>query len=109
GGRALVARRVLESFASLRQLDSMPLHQPADEVLVPLRNTLGQRAHAHALFALDREVFRDQHVDAVGLAVDVLIDPFQLTLELIRGEYGDSENAETPRSADGGDHVATMA
>jgi hypothetical protein len=50
----------------------------------------------------------DHDVDAVGLVADVLIDPLELDLELLRREADGAEHAEAPRLRDGGDHVAAV-
>ncbi len=51
---------------------------------------------------------RHHEVDAVGLAVDVLLDPLQLDLELVGREVEGAEDAHTTRPADGGDDVAAV-
>src|SRR5690606_1443347 len=51
----------------------------------------------------------DDDVDAVGVLADVLVEPAQLDLELLRREADGAEHAETSRLADRRDDVATMA
>ena len=48
------------------------------------------------------------NVDAVGLAVDVLVDPGELDLELVGGEGEGAEDAEAAGLGDGGDDVAAV-
>ncbi len=51
---------------------------------------------------------RHDEVDAVGLAVDVLVDPLQLDFELLGREVQRPEDAHAPGPAHRGDDVATM-
>ena len=48
------------------------------------------------LFARGRNIFRDQHVQAVGLAIDVIVNPFQFLLDRFRRMHGRAEYAKTP-------------
>ena len=59
--------------------------------------------------ARGREVFRNQYVDTVGLAADMVVDPLQLLLDRLGREPGSAEHPETTGLADGRDHVAAMA
>ena len=52
---------------------------------------------------------RHHEVDAVRLAVDVLVDPLQLDLELFGREVQRAEHAHAAGPADRGDHVAAVA
>ena len=52
---------------------------------------------------------RHDEVDAVGLAVDVLVDPLQLDLELLGREVQGAEDAHPAGPADRGDDVAAVA
>ena len=52
---------------------------------------------------------RHDDVDAVGLAVDVLVDPVQLDLELLGREGERAEHAEAAGLAHRGDDVAAVA
>ena len=52
---------------------------------------------------------RDDQIDAVGLSVDVIIDPLQLHLEALRRMADGTEDAEAAGFADRSDHVSTMA
>ena len=51
---------------------------------------------------------RHDEVDAVGLAVDVLVDPGQLDLELVGGEVQRAEHAHAAGPGDRGDDVAAV-
>ena len=58
--------------------------------------------------AVDR-LHRHHDVDAVGPAVDVLVDPVQLELELLGRERERAEHAHAAGVGDRGDHVAAVA
>ena len=62
---------------------------------------------AHALGQLD--LGRHHEVDAVGLAVDVVVDPLQLHLELVGREVERAEHAHAAGPAHRGDDVAAVA
>jgi len=96
------------SLNRLRRLYSVPGEKLTHEILVLLRDVLDQRACGGALVVLDREILRDEHVDAVGLAIDVIVDPLQFELELIERERGCAQHAETARPADASHHVAAV-
>ena len=49
------------------------------------------------------------HVDAVGLSVDVVVDPVELDVELLGREGQCTEHAEPAGAAHGGDDVAAVA
>src|SRR5208282_578561 len=104
-----IGRLKLPLFNRLRGLDSMLQKKILHEILVLLRDTLRERAVRHALLVLDREILWNEHVDAVRFAVDVIVDPFQLTLEQIRRETGRSEYSETPGAAHSSHHVPAVA
>src|SRR5271166_51572 len=74
-----------------------------------LRDALDERARRDTLFVFDREVLRNKDVDAVGLTVDMIVDPFQLEVKLIDRESGRSKHSETAGSADSSHHVAAVA
>jgi hypothetical protein len=61
------------------------------------------------LFARCRDVFRNQDVDAVRLAVDMIVDPFQLLLDGIRRMRRRTQHAKAAGAAHGRNHVAAMA
>ncbi len=50
-----------------------------------------------------------QHIDAIGRAIDMGIDPVELLLELFGGKAGGAEDAEAARLADRGDDIAAVA
>jgi len=50
----------------------------------------------------------DDDVDAVGLAVHVLVDPLQLQLELVGRERKRAEHPHAAGPTDGGGHVAAV-
>ena len=94
--------------ADLLDRDVVIGQQLGDEVPVVRRNTIGQLRLGQVL-ALAFELGRHDDVHAVGLAVDVLIDPAQLLFELIRRECHPAEHTEPARIGDRGDHVTTVA
>ena len=93
GRYAVLGEHLLHPFAMLR----------ADHLLELALEVAG----AHSLGQL--HLGRHHEVDAVGLAVDVLVDPLQLDLELLRGEVERAEDAHAAGPADRGDHIATVA
>ena len=85
--------------------------QLVDPVAVMLRDHLLQLL-AHPLrveLAGTLVLRRHHHVDAVRLAVDVLVDPVQLDLELLGRERQSAEHAEAAGLADRGHDVAAVA
>ena len=63
----------------------------------------------HRVFALVIHFIGDQQVDAIGLAVDVFVDPIQLDLKGLRGVADRAKHAETAGFRDLGHHIAAMA
>ena len=61
------------------------------------------------LLAGGRHVLRDQDVDAVGLAANVRVDPFQLLLDHFGRLAGGAIDAKAAGAADRGDDVPAMA
>ena len=53
-------------------------------------------------------IHRHGEVDAIGLAVDVFVDPVQLNLELLRPKSQCAEHTKSSGVGDGSDDVATM-
>ena len=53
--------------------------------------------------------FGDQHVDAVAVALDVVVDPLQLDLELVGRHAGHPHHAHAPRLRHLDDDVAAVA
>lgn len=82
--------------------------QVCDEGLVLSRNPVGQLAVGQVL-AFAFEFGGHEDVDAVGLALHLLVDPAQLLIELLRGVGGTPEYAETARIRHGGHDVAAVA
>ena len=82
-----------------------------DPVAVLLRDHLLELlAHPLRVELAGARVLRRHHdVDAVRLAVDVLVDPVQLDLELVGRERQRAEHAEAARLAHRGDDVAAVA
>ena len=64
-----------------RQFDAVFLQQVAGEVAMLRRDPRLQAFPGDVLFARGRNVFGDQHVEPIGLAVDVIVDPFQFLLD----------------------------
>ena len=91
------------------QLDAVFLQQVAGEIAMLGRNPRFETFPGDVFLACGRNVLRDQHVEAIGLAVDMVVDPFQFLLDRFRGMRGGAEHAETSGAADGRDHVAAMA
>jgi hypothetical protein len=92
-----------------RELDAMSLEEVAGEVTVFGRNPSLQAPPGDIVLTRSRDVFRDQHVQAVGLAVDVIVDPLQLLLDGLGRMCRGAEHAEPSGPAHGGDDVAAMA
>jgi hypothetical protein len=53
-------------------------------------------------------MLRNQNVDAVGFAVDVIIDPFQFFFQRFGAESCSAQHAETACAAHGSHHVTAM-
>ena len=53
-------------------------------------------------------IHRHGEVDAIGLAIDVFVDPVELDFKLLRAERQSAENAETTGVCNGSDYVSTM-
>ena len=79
-----------------------------DELPVPLRDHRRELLGRRLLAARADVVGRHDEVDAVRLAVDVVVDPVQLDLELLGGEREGAEDAEAAGAADRGDDVAAV-
>ncbi len=81
------------------------------EVEVLLRHHLAQRLGQLLRGQVGVHAFvfvRDHDVDAVGVIADVLVNPFQLDLQLLGREADRSEHAEPPGLADRYDDVAAV-
>jgi len=92
-----------------RQLDAVFLQQVFSEGAMFAGNPRLQAFPANVLLACGRNIFRDQHVEPIGLAVDVIVDPFQFLLDRFRRMRGGAEHAETAGAAYRCHHVAAMA
>jgi len=108
-GLGIEGLRLVVGDAGGRKLDVVFLQEIAGEVAVLRRDARLQALPGDVLLACGRDVFGDQHVDAIGLAVGVIVDPFQLPLQRLRRMRGRAEHAEAAGAADGGHHVAAMA
>jgi hypothetical protein len=73
------------------------------------RNPRLQAFPCDVLFARRRDVLGDQHIQPIGLAVDVVVDPFQFLLDRCGRVGGGAEYAKTSGAAYGCNHVAAMA
>ena len=78
-----------------------------DELAVLGRDHAFERAEVE-LLALADEAFRHREVDAVRLAVDVLVDPGELDLELVGAERERAEHAVAAGLADRGHDVPAV-
>ena len=101
--------RLVVGDVGRRQFDAVFLQEIAGEVAMLRRDPRFQALPGDVLFARGRDVFRDQHVEPVGLAVGVIVDPFQFLLDRLRRVRGRAQHAKAAGAADGRDHVAAMA
>ena len=74
--------------------------QAIDEVAVLLRDALAEFLGGQILFGLGGHVFGDQDIDAIGLAIDMRVDPVEFDRQLFGVEGRCAENAEAARLAD---------
>jgi hypothetical protein len=110
GGRGPAEQ--LARLLALGQLGHAVLgEQPLREGAVLGRDHLAQllleRGGVEVL-ALPGVLAGDHDVDAIRLIADVVVDPFELDLELLGGEADGAEHAEAARLADGDHHVAAV-
>jgi hypothetical protein len=101
--------RLVVGDISRRQFNAVFLEEVAGEGAMFVRNPRLQAFPGDILLACGRNVLGDQHVEPIGLAVDVIVDPFQFLLDGFGRVRGGAEHAETSGAADGGNHVAAMA
>src|SRR5450755_4311455 len=69
--------RLVVGDTGRRQLNAVFLQQVPGEGAMLGRDPELQAFPGDVLFACRRNVLRDQHVEPIGLAVDVIVDPFQ--------------------------------
>jgi hypothetical protein len=67
-----------------RQFDAVFLQEVAGEVAMRGRNPRLQAFPGDVFLACRRNVLGDQHVEPVGLAVDMIVDPFQFLFDGFR-------------------------
>jgi hypothetical protein len=101
--------RLVVGDVGRRQLDAILFQEIAGEVAMLRRDPRLQAFPGDVLFARGRNVFRDQHVEPVGLAIGVIVDPFQFLLDRLRRMRGRAQHAKPAGAAHGGDHVTAMA
>ena len=104
-----VPRQRRPAEAALRLgFDVVVAQQVVDEIAVGLRDAAGQ-VGARQLLALALELRRHDQIHPVGLAADRLVDPRQLTVELLGGVRRGAQHAESAGVGDRGHHVAAVA
>src|SRR5436309_15202614 len=81
--------------------------QVDDELPMTLRDLLC--ALRNVQIAGDGLLLRHDEVDAIRLAVDMVVDPAKLLLQALRREAASAEHAEAARPADRRDHIPAMA
>src|SRR5215475_11771781 len=94
---------------NLGRLDSVPREKLAHELLMLRGNSFRQLAARNVLFVLDRQIFGDQDVDAIRLAFDMIVDPFQFCLQLGGRECCRAEYSHSAGPTHRGDYVAAVA
>ncbi|MGY4410734.1 hypothetical protein ACVWW4_002470 [Bradyrhizobium sp. LB7.1] len=85
---AIERLRLVVSHLSGREFDVVFLQEIARVVAMLLRHACFKALPGDVLLTRGRNVFRDQHVDTVRLAFNVVVDPFQLAFEGIRCVHG---------------------
>ena len=112
-GRAFLAHVVPHAAPGLFDVEvvggDVVLGEQIAHVLLVLRRDPGADLFRGEGFFLAVEASGNEQVDAVGLAVDLVVDPGQLDVERLRRMADGAEHAEAPGVAHGGDHVAAMA
>jgi hypothetical protein len=84
------------------------LEQSVEKASVLLRNLLVELRRVEAAPIATDELRRQQQVDAVGLAVDLLLDPVELHAQGVEGVPRHAEHAETAGLRHGSRHIAAM-
>ena len=92
-----------------RQFDVVRLEELAGEVAMLRRHPRLETVPGDVRLARRGDILGDQHVDAIGLAVDMVIDPFQFPFDGLGCVDGRAQHAEAAGAAHRGHHVATMA
>ena len=79
----------------IRRVDVVVFEQLIDVGAVLGRDLRFEIGGGHLRLALVRHLVGDQQIDAVGLAVDVFVDPFEFDFETFGGVADGAEHAET--------------
>ena len=89
-------RRRIVTFARMGSGGFNPVRfqQVIDKILVALRNTLRERFGGEILFMTNGQIFWDQDINAVRLAVHMRIDPRQFNFKLFRIKGRRAEHAK---------------
>ena len=86
----------------------MTRQQFAHEIAMALWNAIGDGGGRRVLFVPGGDMLGDEHVDSVGLAADILVDPFQFQFERARSEASRAEHTEAAGFTHFGDDIAAM-
>src|ERR1700716_3384681 len=106
---AIEGLRLVVGDARRRQFDAVLVQEVAGEGAMFAGNPRLQAFPGDVLLARCRDIFGDQHVEPIRLAIDVIIDPFQFLLDGFGRMAGSAKHPETAGAADRGYHVAAMA
>src|SRR5262245_32994303 len=90
------------------ELNSMPDKKLLYKLPMWLGDALGQRMRRNPSLMLDRQIFRNQNVNAVWFPIDMIVNPFKFEVQLVRRKRGDAQHAEAPRVADCRYHVTAV-
>src|SRR2546428_9316759 len=103
--------RTMSSFrlARLGNFDAVPRQKVAHKILMLLRDALGERVRGYIFFVLNGKIFGNEHINPVRLAIDVIVDPLQLKLKLIRRKRSRTKDAKAACPTDGCHHITTVA
>ena len=108
--RCRPAEQAFDLFDVVRERrHAVAIEQVVDPLAVRRRDHLVELLFADVALILADVLGRDDGVDAVGLAVHVLVDPLELELELLRAVGHGSEHPEPAGAAHRGHDVAAMA
>ena len=111
GGRLGPPEQLQAVAVAVLDRDTVIREDLLSEIQMLLRHHLAQRVGqlfgrqvgVHALVLVGND-----DVDAVGVVADVLVDPVELDLELLRREADGPEHAETAGLADRDDDIAAV-